>query len=87
MDLLGFSFKRKTLPDFSKGVGLITFSYVGGIMVRWAERGGLVTFSYVGSTMVRWAEIRVWHKKRPGRRNETWSGETRESFTSFPTTH
>ena len=87
MDLLGFSFKRKTLPDFSRGVGLITFSHVEGIMVRWAERGGLVTFSYVGSTMVRWAEIRVWHKKLPGRRNETWSGETRESFTSFPTTH
>lgn len=67
MDLLGFSFKRKTLPDFSRGIGL-------------------VTFSYVGSTTVRWAEIRVWHKKRPGRRNETWSGETREGFASFPNT-
>lgn len=82
----GFSFKWKTLPDFSRGIGLITFSYVGGIRVRWAERVGLVTFSYVGSTMVRWAEIRVWHKKRPGRRNETWSGETREGFASFPNT-
>lgn len=49
----------------------------------------VVGFSY-GSragNMVRWAEVRVWCKEKPGKRDETWSGETREGFTSFPATH